>query len=193
MAASRPGIICHRQPRERAAIVVYIVDASMTSRLRATPYVLLLAVGTAACSARRPPATSANPPTVVSTVAATSIGPALIATALGLRGTPYLDGGSGPKGFDCSGFVQYVFAQHGIVLPRNVAGLYVRGRGISREAILPGDLVFFQTVSPGASHVGIALESGRFIHAPSSTGVVRIEQYTSSYWGPRYIGARRLS
>ena len=117
---------------------------------------------------------------------------AVISLALSLRGTPYRNGGSDPSGFDCSGFVQWVFAQNGTNLPREVRQQYQIGRDIDPGDVKPGDLVFFETVARGASHVGIALGGGEFVHAPSSTGVVRIERYTSSYWAPRWIGARRL-
>jgi cell wall-associated NlpC family hydrolase len=119
--------------------------------------------------------------------------PALIATALALRGTPYLNGGSEPsRGFDCSGFVQWVFARHGLTLPREVRDQYDEGQRIARGDVQAGDLVFFQTVSRGASHVGIALGTGEFVHAPSSRGVVRVERYTSEYWSSRWVGARRV-
>ena len=96
------------------------------------------------------------------------------------------------SGFDCSGFVQYVFAQHGLALPREVREQYRVGEEIGRDEVRPGDLVFFETVSDGASHVGIALGNAEFVHAPSSRGVVRVERYTSSYWNKRWVGARRV-
>jgi cell wall-associated NlpC family hydrolase len=122
-----------------------------------------------------------------------SISSALISTALMLRGAPYRNGGASPSGFDCSGFVQYVFAQHGQRLPREVRDQYQLGAGVARGEVQPGDLLFFQTVSPGPSHVGIALGGDEFVHAPSSRGVVRVERYTASYWSSRWVGARRVS
>jgi NlpC/P60 family protein len=119
--------------------------------------------------------------------------PAVIAMALSYLGTPYRNGGSDPSGFDCSGFVQWVFAQHGTALPREVRDQYRTGDRVDSGDVRPGDLVFFETVSSGASHVGIALGGGEFIHAPSSRGVVRIERYTSSYWADRWVGARRIT
>jgi cell wall-associated NlpC family hydrolase len=115
-----------------------------------------------------------------------------VATALGYRGVPYRYGGSDPAGFDCSGFVQYVFRQVGTALPREVRDQYEVGRRIGRDEIGPGDLVFFETVSRGASHVGLAIGDGQFIHAPSSTGVVRIERLAAGYWASRFVGARRV-
>ena len=118
----------------------------------------------------------------------------LVATAMALRGTPYRNGGSDPsRGFDCSGFVQWVFAQHGTILPRETREQYVEGRKLDRDDVQAGDLVFFQTVSRGPSHVGIALGAGQFVHAPNSRGVVRVENYTSGYWASRWVGARRIA
>lgn len=115
---------------------------------------------------------------------------ALLATALDLRGVPYRLGGSDLNGFDCSGFVQYVLAQHAIDMPRTVIEQY--GVGARTRAIEPGDLVFFQTVGSKASHVGIALGGGEFVHAPNSRGVVRVERMDTPYWSSRFLGARRV-
>ncbi len=117
---------------------------------------------------------------------------ALVGTALSLRGLPYRDGGSDPAGFDCSGFTQYVFAQHGVSLPREVREQYRVGRRIEPRDLAPGDLVFFSTTTTGASHVAIAIGGDEFIHAPTSSGVVRVEHLSSSYWSQRYLGARRI-
>jgi cell wall-associated NlpC family hydrolase len=117
----------------------------------------------------------------------------VITTALTFRGTPYRYGGSDPSGFDCSGFVQWVFALHGTALPREVRDQYRVGRDIDRDDVRPGDLLFFETVSRGASHVGIALGDGEFVHAPSSRGVVRVERFDGSYWSRRWVGARRVT
>src|SRR5215207_8363837 len=132
------------------------------------------------------------PPSAVVAAAPAPWVASLLTTALGLRGTPYRLGGNDPTGFDCSGFVRYVFAQLGHQLPREVQAQFKAGRPIARDEIRPGDLVFFETVSKGASHVGIALGNDEFVHAPSSRGVVRVESYTIDYWKQRYVGARRL-
>ena len=97
-------------------------------------------------------------------------------TALSLRGVPYRNGGSDPQGFDCSGFVQYVYNQHGRKIPRDVGQQFGLGHEVDAGALEPGDLVFFTTVAPGASHVGIVVGGDQFVHAPSSTGVVRVEK-----------------
>jgi cell wall-associated NlpC family hydrolase len=88
--------------------------------------------------------------------------------------------------------VQWVFAQNGLRLPREVRDQYQLGSVVDRDAVQPGDLVFFETVSRGASHVGIALGGNEFVHAPSSRGVVRVESFTIDYWRQRFVGARRV-
>jgi cell wall-associated NlpC family hydrolase len=129
---------------------------------------------------------SASPP---------SMGRALAEFALGFRGVPYRLGGADPAGFDCSGLVQYVFAQYGIDVPRIVEEQYGVGDKIKPSEIKPGDLLFFNTKRRGddASHVAIAIGGDGFVHAPNSTGVVRVEALSSTYWGSRYLGARRIA
>jgi len=120
-------------------------------------------------------------------------GYALSGTALSLRGAPYRFGGGDPNGFDCSGFVRYVYQQHGVAMPREVRDQFRVGKKVDRGRLEPGDLVFFSTVAPGASHVGIVIGGDQFIHAPSARGVVRVEHLSSQYWSRRYIGAKRVS
>jgi cell wall-associated NlpC family hydrolase len=87
-----------------------------------------------------------------------------------------------------------VFAQHGRALPRETREQYEAGEKIDEDEVQPGDLVFFETVSKGPSHVGIAIGAGEFVHAPSSRGVVRVESFTKTgYWTDRWLGARRIS
>jgi cell wall-associated NlpC family hydrolase len=117
---------------------------------------------------------------------------ALTGTALSLRGTPYRNGGSDQSGFDCSGFIQYVFAQNGVQMPRGVKEQYRLGRRIRPEEIAAGDLLFFTTTEPGVSHVGIAIDRDQFVHAPSSRGVVRVERLSQTYWSRRFLGAKRV-
>ena len=122
---------------------------------------------------------------------------ALVETALSFRGVPYLNGGTDPRGFDCSGFTQYVFSRYGIRLARGVQEQFQQGMSAKADALVPGDLVFFATLSAttgrGATHVGIAVGDNQFVHAPSSAGVVRVERLSAAYWAARYLGARRLS
>jgi cell wall-associated NlpC family hydrolase len=115
----------------------------------------------------------------------------LVDTALMYLGVPYRNGGSDPSGFDCSGLVQWVFARFGISLPREVKDQYDVGSKVDLDEVMAGDLLFFETIRHGASHVAIALGNGRMVHAPSSNGVVRVERYTS-YWSSRFVGARRI-
>jgi cell wall-associated NlpC family hydrolase len=119
---------------------------------------------------------------------------AVTGTALALRGTPYRNGGVDPQtGFDCSGFTQYVFSRHGLSLPREVRDQYQWGKTIRPEEVAAGDLLFFTTTAPGPTHVAIAIGGDEFVHAPSSTGVVRVEHLSTSYWSQRFIAARRAN
>jgi cell wall-associated NlpC family hydrolase len=120
-------------------------------------------------------------------------GYALVGTALALRGAPYRNGGSDPNGFDCSGFTKYVFGQYGVSLPRGVRDQFRSGESVKPDDLAPGDLVFFATTEPGASHVAIAIGGDEFIHAPSSSGVVRVEHLSASYWSQRFLGVRRVN
>ena len=136
-----------------------------------------------------PPRTgSVTPP-----VPGTADGYALSGTALSLRGAPYRLGGADPNGFDCSGFVRYVYQQHGMVMPRETREQFKLGTNVDRGRLEPGDLVFFSTVAPGASHVGIAIGGDQFVHAPSERGVVRVESLSAQYWSTRYVGAKRVN
>ncbi len=120
-------------------------------------------------------------------------GRAIAEFALGFRGVPYRLGGADPGGFDCSGLVQYVFAQYGVFVPRVVEQQYEIGDKVKDKNIKPGDLLFFSTKGSGATHVAIAVGEDRFVHAPNSRGVVRVEALTSEYWGSHYVGARRVT
>jgi cell wall-associated NlpC family hydrolase len=113
----------------------------------------------------------------------------LTRSALRFIGTPYVFGGTTPSGFDCSGYVQHVFAMLGLRIPRTADAQYYAGQAIHGQ-MTQGDLVFFQTYLPGVSHVGIYLGHGRFVHA-SSHGVM-ISSLSDSYWASRYVGAKRL-
>jgi len=171
--------------------------------------VLVMTISVAGCASRgaaprpfpgapTPPTTRSGPSPVPSPAPSTVSNAepsAIIATALALRGTQYRNGGSEPSGgFDCSGLVQWVFAQHGAALPRETREQYERGKKVDQDEVKPGDLVFFKTVSKGPSHVGIALGGGEFVHAPSSRGVVRVESFTKTeYWADRWLGARRIT
>lgn len=160
------------------------------------PALALCAAGCASAGGVPQPFPRPDAPTPVAvpatTITATGDGYTIAGTALSLRGAPYRNGGADPGGFDCSGFVAYVFAQHGIALPRTVEGLYRAGSDVVPGDIQAGDLVFFTTTAPGPSHVGMAIGGDEFVHAPSGPGVVRVERWTGTYWAPRFLGARRL-
>ena len=129
-------------------------------------------------------------------VAPSDIAARLIDSATSLIGTPYRLGGQSPStGFDCSGLMSYVAALHGIGLPRTTALQFGAGEAIDRDQIAAGDLVFFSTIGPGATHVGLVIAAGsepRFIHAPSDGASVRIERFDTPYWQRRWVGARRI-
>lgn len=143
----------------------------------------------------RPAAPTADAPRAVesSDVAPTPlVANRVVRAALELRGTPYRNGGSDPSGFDCSGFTQYVFNRAGTALPRETRDQFTIGADVAPGQQRPGDLIFFSTTAPGASHVGIALGGDAFVHAPSSRGVVRVEYLTLPYWSRRLVGIRRI-
>lgn len=124
----------------------------------------------------------------------TDLRKSLLAVAMGLRDTRYVRGGRDPStGFDCSGFVRYVFAHAvGMQLPRNSASQFLAGLKVNRADMQPGDLVFFRTHGKHAiSHVGIYISNGRFIHSPASGKSVEISSLTESYWAKRFAGAKR--
>ena len=167
---------------------------------------VLIAITTAACATSGTPRPrpfpgapvppSSTPPPAVGTpvvVPAVPVAPdAIVSTALTLRGLPYRNGGSDPSGFDCSGLVQWVFARNGIRMPREVREQFQTGMQVDLRDVRAGDLLFFETVSDGASHVGLAIGGEQFVHAPSSRGVVRVEKFTATYWATRFVGARRV-
>ncbi|ADU95667.1 peptidoglycan-binding protein [Geobacillus sp. Y412MC52] len=114
----------------------------------------------------------------------------LVADAAELLGTPYVWGGDAPEeGFDCSGFIFYLFQQQGVPIPRTVALMWNAGASVSAPEV--GDIVFFATTTNGPSHAGIYIGNGQFIHSGASTGVT-ISRLDQSYWKQRYLGAKRL-
>jgi cell wall-associated NlpC family hydrolase len=112
-------------------------------------------------------------------------------SAMHFIGTPYSFGGTSSTGFDCSGYVQRVFATVGIFLPRTADEQYLVGRRVDTAHAKRGDLVFFQTYAPGASHVGIYLGNNEFIHSSSSHGVM-VSSLSDRYWSARFIGIERV-
>lgn len=118
----------------------------------------------------------------------------LATEALSYLGIRYRYGGDSPEtGLDCSGLVQNVFRNAlGLDLPRTAAQMATVGDKVDRQELKPGDLVFFNTMRRAFSHVGIYLGEGRFVHAPSSGGRVRVENMDIRYWANRFNGGRRL-
>jgi cell wall-associated NlpC family hydrolase len=162
---------------------------------------LVLITGASACaSAVHSPGAFPGAPARTSVPRSGVTGPAslsaesIVTAALSLRGIPYRLGGETPdSGLDCSGLVRFVFAQQGLDIPRTVAEQFGAGRRIRTQDLQPGDLIFFSTTGPGATHVGIATEiAGEFVHAPGTGGAVRVDRIDSPYWRARIAGARRL-
>ena len=141
------------------------------------------------------PAGATPPPRDAPSPTATAArdGYAIAGTALSFRGVGYRNGGSDPSGFDCSGLVWYVFGQHGLHVPRTVDEQYRAGSPIDPGDMRAGDLVFFNTKGVGATHVGISIGGDEFVHAPSTTGEVRVERLRANYWMGRFVGARRMN
>jgi len=137
--------------------------------------------------------TASKPPTTADASAVADGQPAVVRRALGYLGTRYRYGASGARGFDCSGFTSYIYRQHGISLPHNSAAQYRVGKPVSRSELRPGDLVFFRTRGSRISHVGIYIGNGKFVHASSARGRVRVDTLTSGYYHQRYVGARRIT
>jgi cell wall-associated NlpC family hydrolase len=115
--------------------------------------------------------------------------------ALGLVDVPYRFGGNTPKGgFDCSGLIVYVYNKAvGIKLPRTIQLMSGQGNSIDGQPPAPGDLVFFNTTGEKYSHAGIYVGQGRFVHAPSAGGTVRLDYITAPYWAAKFTEARRIA
>ncbi|SMC44430.1 C40 family peptidase [Sporomusa malonica] len=117
----------------------------------------------------------------------------ILAVARNMLGQPVVWGGASPaQGFDCSGLVQYVYRQAGINLPRTADLQFLVGRTVSPAALQLGDLVYFTTYEPGASHVGIYIGGNKFIHTSFSQGIVAISDMNDAYFVKRYYGAKRV-
>ena len=157
---------------------------------------ILLASLLTACASQAPvPVTVPATPSVAQPQSAGAAEDVLL-TALGLVGTPYRYGGNTPDGgFDCSGLIGYVYrGAAGVALPRTTRQMSAMpGVQIKRDALQSGDLLFFAT-SGGSrvSHAAIYVGEGRFVHAPSSGGTVRLDSLSNSYWKKTYLSAKRV-
>ncbi len=129
-----------------------------------------------------------------SVVSASANGSAIAQYALQFVGYPYVYGGSSPSGFDCSGFVRYVCSQKGYSVNRTASAQMDNGTPVSYSQLQPGDLVFFNNgnSSKRATHVGIYIGNGQFVHASTSTTGVIISDMNSAYYTTGFVGARRL-
>lgn len=148
--------------------------------------VLLLAfpAGAAAAFDRSDDGTRPAPPVEM----LPTTGEKAVGIAVRYLGTPYSWAGASPAGFDCSGFVMYVYGRLGIALPHSSWMLWSVGRPVARKHLEAGDIVFFN----GLSHVGIYVGNGRFIHSPHSGDVVKISRFSDDWYGSTYDGARRV-
>jgi cell wall-associated NlpC family hydrolase len=111
----------------------------------------------------------------------------VVSITLRYLGVPYRWAGSTPAGFDCSGFVMFVYGKVGVALPHSSAQLWGKGQRVARSQLAPGDVAFFN----GLSHVGIYIGNGRFVHSPHSGDVVKISRLSESWYRSTYDGARR--
>lgn len=125
---------------------------------------------------------------------AASIGESVVAYGKTFMGVDYVFGGTTPRGFDCSGFVQYIYREHaGISLPRTTGEQYNVGTAAAKSDLQIGDLVFYaNTYKKGISHVGVYAGNGQVLNATSSEGIALIPLNGDSYWSPRYAGAKRI-
>lgn len=137
---------------------------------------------------------SASSPSIAPSVTTGSAtGVQILAEAQKYLGTPYVNGGASPSGFDCSGFVYYVLKQVGYSPYRTAADQYKQGSAVDKSSLQEGDIVFFaNTYTSGISHVGIYAGNGQFIHSPNSRSTVSYSDLTSGYWAEHYYGARRM-
>jgi cell wall-associated NlpC family hydrolase len=156
-----------------------------TIRAMKMPFVAQVERKLAASAATDPEATTRQAPAAASGDLATAI-----AAARSAIGTPYSSGGTNTSGFDCSGLMVWSFDQAGIDLPRTSFDQYEVGTAVEQSDIQPGDLVFFSTAGPGASHVGVAVDATTVISA--TTRGVMAHKLNDDYWGAAYVGARRL-
>jgi cell wall-associated NlpC family hydrolase len=126
--------------------------------------------------------------------AANSFGDEVAVRAIAQVGKPYRYGGADLDGFDCSGLVYFIHRELGVTVPRTAAEQYAAAQPVNVQHLEPGDLLFFRTTKgKRVSHVGIYAGSGRFIHAPQTGRDIELRDLSDEYYGPRLVGAGRLS
>lgn len=173
-AAQKPVVSTNKQVTQKILAKSYAVEAARTT----TP--------SGSTAAARPAAKPVAKPAAPVNTASSANAQAIISEAEKYIGTPYVWGGNTPSGFDCSGYIKYVFNKFGISIPRTTEAEYAALRPVSSPRA--GDLVFFATYTSGPSHVGIYLGNNKFISAESNG--VKISDITLTYWKTRYLGAR---
>ena len=163
--------------------------------VRTLPAVLAALLFASGCAASRvaPPLHPGGPPGAPGTSSASTPAASAATIALSLLGRPYRNGGADPTGFDCSGLVQYAWGRAGLAVPRSVREQMRLGVPLAESEIEAGDLLFFAIDGRTVSHVAIATGPDRFVHAPSTRGVVREERLSADYWRRRFTGARRVT
>jgi cell wall-associated NlpC family hydrolase len=175
------GEIVRMQAAERAR------QAELERRARAQATAAAAAPPVLATALNSETSSSASEPAIAATPAPVARYGGVVGIAMQYLGTPYVYGGASPSGFDCSGFVMYVYAQLGVSLPHNAAAQYGSGTPVDRSQLQPGDLVFFN----GLGHNGIYVGGGSFIHSPHTGDVVKISSL-SGWYASTWVGARRL-
>jgi len=162
----------------------------------ASLFIFLSLLYTSVCHAAEPRVDNANAKSgfAADTTGWSDTAQEVLLNALSLTGIQYKYGGNSPDtGFDCSGFVRYVFKQAAsLTLPHNARAISQLGQSVSKDELQPGDLVFFNTLKSAFSHVGIYLGDNRFIHAPSTGGGIQVVDMKDAYWAKRFNGARRI-
>ena len=175
------GEIVRMQAAER------VRQAELERRARAQAAAAAAAPPVLATALNSETSSSASEPAIAATPAPVARYGGVVGIAMQYLGTPYVYGGASPSGFDCSGFVMYVYAQLGVSLPHNAAAQYGSGTPVDRSQLQPGDLVFFN----GLGHNGIYVGGGSFIHSPHTGDVVKISSL-SGWYASTWVGARRL-
>jgi cell wall-associated NlpC family hydrolase len=183
----RDAALMTRDSRRSGAAPVLLASCLMrTMRLIGVVAIVAL-TGCASASAKRSPETTdtAQPSTARPLAVVQS---RIVTTALQHVGAPYARGGTSPAGFDCSGFVMFVYGRNGIALPHSAEAQYRLGSAVKRAELQPGDIVFFDKLG----HSGIYIGDARFVHATKPGDVVKVSRLDEDWYRRRWVGARRV-